>query len=130
MAILWVDDLEGQAIFLGGPAHQRAGVALIRQDALQARIVLPHRVEDQSPAGTVGEMAGWTTTFSKKHSGLDEEVTLAAGDLLVAIEPTYSAHQRLDRLAVNDRGAGRRIAPGMETCQLAQVGMDVGPGTV
>lgn len=57
-------------------------------------------------------------------------MAFAPDQLLVAVKAAHAAHQRLDRLAIDDRGARGRIAPGMQARQFAQVRMDLDPGAV
>jgi hypothetical protein len=59
--------------------------------------------------------------------GIDQQMALAPHHTLVPIEAAHAAHERLDRLAVNDGGAGRGIPAGMQPRQLAQLAMDLSP---
>jgi hypothetical protein len=55
---------------------------------------------------------------------LDREVALAAVDLLPAVEAPHAADAAdLDRLAVENRGAGLRVAAGTDTDALAEGGV-------
>jgi hypothetical protein len=64
LPILGVDDLDGQANFLGSPAYERAGVALIGPDALQARTDTFCCGQDEFAPSRSGVLAGCTTKLS------------------------------------------------------------------
>ena len=69
--------------------------------------------------------------LQKRALCVDEQMTLAAVDLLAAIVPAWPTHLAgLDRLAVDDRRRGLRIAADPAAIALAQGLGHVLPGAV
>ena len=125
LAKLRVDDLHRPPMLLSRPAHQGPGVALIRPDVLEAREGISLTASSTCwPPLRSGRLAAWTTTESKSPSVSTRIWRLTPDQLLVPVVAAQSAHERLDRLALDNRGTGGGIAAGMEPGQLAQVRMD------
>jgi hypothetical protein len=80
------------------------------------------------------QVGGMDHPFAHEAFGIHQQVALASVALLRASSPLQAMGAPLfggfDRLTGNDRGAGRGIPPGLESCHLAQVGGDLFPGTI
>jgi hypothetical protein len=62
--------------------------------------------------------------------GIHEDGACAAEQRFGAVKAAQAARQGLDRLALNDGGAGGGIAADMQPRQFAQLGMEARPGAV
>jgi hypothetical protein len=61
---------------------------------------------------------------------IHQDVSLAPGQLLGPVKAAHPTGLGFDRLAVDDRRTGRRVASGMQTFQLTQLSMNAQPGAV
>src|SRR5918911_1371627 len=99
-------DLDAPAEVLLDPLSPAAGVALVQPHVLQARELLGDAVQQQRDGGPF--LDGGRMDDGPQHQAerVDQDVALAAVDLLAAIEAPHPAHARgLDALAVDDARA-------------------------
>jgi hypothetical protein len=62
--------------------------------------------------------------------GVDHAVPLAPQQRFRPVNTAPAARARRARVAGTDRGAGGRVAAGVQPSQLAHLGMDAGPGPI
>lgn len=130
LPIRWVDDLHRPAACPLDPAHQRADIALIGPDLLQAGKGSACRLEHPLAAFAVGNTGRVDGHRKQEAFGIHQDMLFADHQLLVAVVAAQPAQQRLDRLAINDRGARGGIPTRMEAGQFAQVHMNLAPGPI
>ena len=127
------DDLELPG---AGPGDRRGGrgalIAGVGEDAFDEREGAARRsIEDQERAVAVLHIGGMDDDVQEQAERVDQDVPLAAGDLLGAVVAAVVGRLGgLDRLAVDAAGAGRRLPTRLAADLLAQGVVDGLPGPV
>src|SRR5919204_1615373 len=124
-------DVHAPAQVLLDPLPPAAGVALVQPHVLEARELLGDPVQQQRDGGTF--LDGCRMDDGPEHQAerVDQDVALAAIDLLATVEAAHATYARgLDALAVDDAGARLRLPPGHDPHVLAQGHVELLPGTV
>ena len=97
-----------------GPFHQLAGIPAVGPHQADRRERLAHRVEHRTGAVAVLDARGRDEHDQQQPDRVDDHMTLAAIDLLARVIAARRGRDGVrapDRLCVDDRGAGLRLAP-------------------
>lgn len=107
-AVGTLDDFERElADLLQGSPQLRPGIAAIGEDMAQPRPALEDRFQDGGRSVAVLNVGGMDDQPDHEAERIDDDMPLAAHDLLARVKATYStAFGGLDRLAVDDAGTG------------------------
>src|SRR6266700_1277036 len=104
--------LTGPLHVLFNPAFADARVTLIDPHFLQARELALDRLEQEGHTLAILEIGGMHHHLEQQTHRVHEQMTLAPAHFLAAvIAMRASTLRRFDRLAVNDAGTRRRLAP-------------------
>ncbi len=109
----FMHDLHRPTAFLFGPLRERSAVvAGVGPQVLEARQFWPGLGQDLFGPGTVADAGRRHGEANGKSFSIDQKVALTPSHELSPVEPTFSARfGRLDRLAIENPGAGSRLPP-------------------
>ena len=126
-----LDDLEPQPFASGSAGGDLALIASIGEQVLEPGIGLANSGADQPQAIAVLDAGGVDDQPQRQSQRVGEQMPLATVDFLAGIIAARAAgFGRLDALAVDDRGRGLRLAPGLLAGGHQQRGPDGRPDAI